>query len=368
MGQSGHNTHMGRHRLGCRMPFEHSDVGDGYASPGPVTVYKLSPEEIRHKYGAPAGKREFEKQRMTKGYLAERLQTLTVGQLAERHHIPQDIIFKLCDKFELDLDEKNRLKGDDDMGMLDKAKELLPKEKLGKLLAEGRTQQSIADEYALNQGAISMLKKQYWGNNFTPEEYRVIEKITPDKLKMANNEPDNFETYPVVQQESIQESILTEKTGTIEVCQVQQENITTEPHDTGIIVESDLPTCEPTIPDPSKITWATPMHGAANASRIIQIKKGSVVLNAVAIKDIKSEYIKVGVDGDKLYLVPTVKHNLTYKISSNGNKRKNSTAKFGGGALIKFLVQNGFDVGTNYKLEQLNNGWFVATRKVANGL
>jgi len=50
MSQSGHNTSIAKHRLGCRLPHESSSVGDGYAANGPVVTYKLSPEELA-KYG-----------------------------------------------------------------------------------------------------------------------------------------------------------------------------------------------------------------------------------------------------------------------------------------------------------------------------
>lgn len=109
MGQSGHHTSVGRHRLGCRMPYEHSDVGNGYAASGPVVEYKMSPEEIERKYGAPSAPREHKRQRLTREYLAEKLKKNTVGQIAERHHVPQEIVFGLCENFGLELDAKNRL-------------------------------------------------------------------------------------------------------------------------------------------------------------------------------------------------------------------------------------------------------------------
>jgi len=108
LGQSGHKTSVGRHRLGCRLPFEKSDVGDGYAASGPVVEYKLTPDELA-KYGAPAAPREHKRQRLTREYLTEKLKDRTVGQIAERHHVPQEIVFQLCEKFGLTLDAKNRL-------------------------------------------------------------------------------------------------------------------------------------------------------------------------------------------------------------------------------------------------------------------
>jgi hypothetical protein len=51
-GQSGHNLQILRGQRGCRLPFERPDVGNGYASAGPVTVRQMTPEE-REKYGPP---------------------------------------------------------------------------------------------------------------------------------------------------------------------------------------------------------------------------------------------------------------------------------------------------------------------------
>lgn len=50
-GQSGRQTNISKHRLGCRLPHESSDIGTGYASPGPVVQYTLSQEEIIQRYG-----------------------------------------------------------------------------------------------------------------------------------------------------------------------------------------------------------------------------------------------------------------------------------------------------------------------------
>lgn len=60
---SGHNTSIAKSRLGCRLPYESPDVGDGYAAPGPVIEYRLSPEEIAAQYGAP---REIKERALTR--------------------------------------------------------------------------------------------------------------------------------------------------------------------------------------------------------------------------------------------------------------------------------------------------------------
>jgi hypothetical protein len=56
-GQSGRNTNIARSRLGCRLPYEHPGIGDGYASAGPVITYTLSPEELA-RYGPPRRRKD----------------------------------------------------------------------------------------------------------------------------------------------------------------------------------------------------------------------------------------------------------------------------------------------------------------------
>lgn len=48
-----HNTSISRFKCGCKLPCETSGVGDGYASPGPVMVYKMDRQEIERLYGPP---------------------------------------------------------------------------------------------------------------------------------------------------------------------------------------------------------------------------------------------------------------------------------------------------------------------------
>lgn len=60
-GESGHHLRVVKSRLGCRLPFERSDAGTGYASSGPVLVSKLSPEEMEKVfalYGPPSARNE----------------------------------------------------------------------------------------------------------------------------------------------------------------------------------------------------------------------------------------------------------------------------------------------------------------------
>lgn len=107
------NTSIAKRRFGCRLPYESPDVGNGYASSGPVKEYRLSPEELA-RYG-PVKKVQHSRPKLTRELLADQLARFTVGQMAERYHVPQEIIFQLVEKYDLELDDKNRLKEDKNM-------------------------------------------------------------------------------------------------------------------------------------------------------------------------------------------------------------------------------------------------------------
>ena len=189
-GRSGHNLKIAKSKLGSpRMPFECCDAGDGYARSGPVVTYRLSPEELA-KYGPVARKSTFQPRRLTRDYLAKLLATLTVGQVAERWRVPQKLIFELVDKYNLRLDDKNRLAvgdeipgregepvsepvseyeiynkdaGDGGMAPRDKARlarAALPKEELEKLIYE-MSDREIAEIKGLSYSQVFRLKKEY---------------------------------------------------------------------------------------------------------------------------------------------------------------------------------------------------------------
>lgn len=189
-GRSGHNLKIAKSKLGSpRMPFECCDAGDGYARSGPVVTYRLSPEELA-KYGPVARKSTFQPRRLTRDYLTNLLVTLTVGQVAERWRVPQKLIFELVDKYNLRLDDKNRLAvgdeipgregepvsepvseyeiynkdaGDGGMAPRDKArlaKAALPKAEFEKLIYE-MSDREIAEIKGLSYLQVFRLKKEY---------------------------------------------------------------------------------------------------------------------------------------------------------------------------------------------------------------
>lgn len=130
---------------------------------GQVVTYRLSPEEIAARYGPPVP-RETRRKKLSRESLAEMLRTLTVGQVAERWRVPQKLIFELCDRYELELDDKNRLvTGGDDMAHGDKikaAREKLPKEEFERLIWE-MSDEKIAEAKGISYWQVRQLKEEY---------------------------------------------------------------------------------------------------------------------------------------------------------------------------------------------------------------
>ncbi|HBX22644.1 MAG TPA: hypothetical protein DEF34_03250 [Desulfotomaculum sp.] len=77
---------------------------------------------------------------------------------------------------------KPRKKGEKEVAsIMDTAKQKLPKELLGKRLADGITQQAIGDDCDVPFWAVSKLKKEYWPDGFKPEDYKEDEDVNEPK-------------------------------------------------------------------------------------------------------------------------------------------------------------------------------------------
>ena len=127
---------------------------------GPVVTYRMSPEEIAAKYGPPVPRTETRRQKLSRENLIELLRTRTVGQVAERYCVPQKLVFELCDRFGLELDEKNRLaSGGDEVAGRPAAD--LSKEELLEMLRQGMTAEEIADALGVGEKTVVRYKKKY---------------------------------------------------------------------------------------------------------------------------------------------------------------------------------------------------------------
>jgi hypothetical protein len=78
---------------------------------GPVVEYRMSPEEVARRYGPPPAKESGKRrQRLNRELLMKKLRKQTVGQVAADCGCPQNLIFKMVERYGIELDEKNRLK------------------------------------------------------------------------------------------------------------------------------------------------------------------------------------------------------------------------------------------------------------------
>lgn len=262
MKRSEHNLKISKFRQGCRLPFETAGAGDEYAGAGPVITYYMDLEEIKRRYG-PARQADY-----------KRPIALRPGQRGKA----------------------GRKKGGTNMAsIMETARQTLPAEVLGPLLAEGRTQQSIADEYNVPFWAVSSLKKEYWPDGFKPDDYK------------SNGQTDTQE-------------------------QLEEQQAVWEP-------------------EVDQLVWAEPFR-LRREKTSLKIFKDYVSVSSAAIELIRpAEFVKVGVLNKKsIVLAPAKDGREGYKLTKN---------KIGGGALVKFLKEHGFELG-EYPVVKDGRGWLVS--------
>lgn len=150
------NTNIAPSKLGrARLPFEHSTVGNGYASSGPVKTYKMSQEEILRRYGPIKGPRK------------------TDGTLY--NYKPREV---------------------KEMSRLDKIMETMTKDQYIALKQQGKTDMEIMQEVLGhdNWGDVFAIAKKKWGvvGMFPGTAQKKRDAPEKDKLnENAQNENDN---------------------------------------------------------------------------------------------------------------------------------------------------------------------------------
>lgn len=314
---------------------------------GPVVTYRLTPEEIAARYGAPV-EPQTRRKKLSRENLAEWLRKWTVGQVAEMNGIPQKLVFSLCEQFGLELDDKNRLinkEAIDLPSVMDNARSILPAETLGALLTSGKTGTEIGKEYNLPPWAVSKLKNEYWpeGVGFNQDDYRqqVNEnRNTGNKLPENDNDLGDIVTEMVhAANEAAEEPDAT----------VQSEVLGERTPASVVSVRQSF--------DFSAFKWVVP-HRFGSTRMVLKIKRENIVLTAAAAKALSpARFIKIGVDSTgTLAIVPAASVAEGYKLP--GNKYYSN---LGGGNLVRFLLKHGYGPG-EYELESVN-GCLVATRR-----
>lgn len=297
------NTKISKFRAGCRLPHECSSVGDDYAANGPVKTYKLSPEELA-KYGPVNKTKKNNRPQLTLETLIKELKKRTVGEVASKYCTTQKIVFEMVKYYGLELDEKNRLKGDDKVAsIMEYARQVLPKEVLGPLLAEGKTNKEIGKMYNLPHWAVSELKKQYWGGNFNPDDYlaetETVEQEKPEESKVQNIDFD-FENFELI----------------------------------------------------------IPKRFTGNDKKVLSVKNNYVSLSAAATKALHpNKFVMIKAKDGVLALIPTDDSRVGYSIS-----QKRKCAQIGGNHLLRSLEKHRFGPG-EYELKEIGEGVLVTSVK-----
>lgn len=190
--------------------------------------------------------------------------------------------------------------------IMETARKTLPKEKLGPLLAAGKTNKEIGMAHGgLPHWAISELKKEYWPAGFSAEEFK----------QQGTKDLTNFKTFPAESAD--------------------------KPEKTAPAEESEI------------IAWAKPLRWGTLGS-VLKIYEDRLSISSAAVKTLKpARYVKIGVlkDGG-LVIAPTDNPEEGYKLAP---KR----SQIGGGALIRFLKNHGINTG-KYPLKKNEKGWLVA--------
>ncbi len=242
---------------------------------GPVIEYRLSPEEIekiRKKYGPPAKR-------------SRQNQPINFKSKAQREAAKMKVI--------------------------DKARESLPKDKLGALLAQGLTGSQISKDYDIPYWALVQLKEEYWGGSFNPDDYLA--------------EPEEKQEGQQASDDHIK---------------------STQKLDAG---EIDL----------NGFDWAVPARiGIPEHRKIISISEKRVSLSAGAIKALlPCDYIQIGIKNKIIAVIRARDEKYRYKLP-----QQPKAAQIGGKRLITFLMdKHGLEPG-EYELEEYKEGCLVSKR------
>ena len=163
------NTKISKSRCGCRLPHESPSAGYGYASPGEVKTYHLSPEELA-KYG-PAK---------------------CNGRKPEHMYENQ---------------KKNKGEAEDMATRMEQAREALTREKYLTLKAEGKNDYQIMEMVALKYwpDIITKLKEEWGVSGITQEEAKKeIEGIKAVKVGVEPEDEEDGKIKEIVDEFKVQ--------------------------------------------------------------------------------------------------------------------------------------------------------------------
>lgn len=291
---------------GCKLPFEQG-ISSG-ATAGPVTTYKLSPEELA-KYG-PRGKAADRERHWTQRIFNAVLNSASVEEAAAKMNWPVKRMLS-----EISLRAIKTPWEKEDTMKIEQWAEILPKERLFELKALGISERRIQGQYHMPINTFYALKKHYGMDAPQP-----VSDNAPESDAMGAN------------------------------CEVMD------------IVPS-MNTCSENKPVLEPVWADNRSTGATEA--IISVGPGGIKYNSLANRVVKeriNEFIRVGVINGAVVIKPDDKGR--FKVGRNGGGDKNPTGKTGGKWLGDFLAQHGVKAGRYVLAWNEARGWFESGGEV----
>lgn len=290
-------------RHGCRLPHESPNYTGSGA--GPVTTYKLSPEELA-KYGPVSKNPRHRNNQEFDRHIRETIQSSTgATEAAKRLKWPLKRLRLEITKRKI----KPPWKDDGQMKLrVQRAAEKLPKEKLIELKAAGKRDREIYEEYGIQLNTFYDLK----------EEYGLVEQISPP-------------------------------------CEGVQQLISDK--NPPISDDNELPGMNPLPPENEP--QIQPVWAVAGET-IVRVSGKGLGFNTTAMKQFEERGVKrvqVGVVEGKVIIKPDAAGQ--FKIGRVGGRRGvGGAGRTGGKALGKFMQDRGVQEGKYRLAWNEAQGWF----------
>lgn len=183
-GQSGRNTSISKHRLGCRLPCESSNIGDGYTNPGQVVVYKLSPEEIVKKYGPVNPSARIITAKSVEWAVNK---AKTPRDAVALLQVSQNMLWQKINEFEIEIPEEWEaempMKDTAKKTRLEIAREVLTKEVYLELRAQGLKDTEIISKLGIANDVFYKIKKEFGLlEQVNQKQDQVDQPVTPQVI------------------------------------------------------------------------------------------------------------------------------------------------------------------------------------------
>lgn len=332
-GQSGHNLKIARSRLGCRLPFESSAVGNGYALSGPCESRKMTEAE-RTRYGPAIPRGEYDRMDAricqackTSKNVEEAAELLNISVVNLKRRIGVMGIKPRWAKKQEGAETVEEIQVYDNPVLpdttgqvaqeakrktrLEIAREKLAPEEYQRLREQGLSEKKIYTQFGIAPDTFYRLKRE-WGS--------VEGKAAPT----APTEKPELAAEPVTK---VADSVTN-----------QPKNDHKPPEIVPKAAETD---------QDDDIDWAKPFKTVGRVPAFRLSDKG-LSFNSFALASmIGVKHLKIGVSKAGIVVVmPATGPEDAYTIGRNSKREEKScSAKVGGGTLVRFLESRGIKQG-----------------------